>query len=657
MRTEAARRQAPTWEETGARRANGYARREPQATLLHQLVRVPRCSTALGRDMLPTRMSHLARSRGAKTTLLCLIGVLLVLLVRPLWHPVEQDTGAYARGYFEREDGVTRLLLGRHATGIYYPTAFVSSGGALEVPPGTSVGLRLGSAALTVSQVGVRRAPYVVVGQVPRQSLRLLAAEPRLGRDVPDGAVAALERSFTMDAQGPDGLELTPWDIDAAWVVDRDRLERLFRACRPDEANEIEIRATGHMLEVRYGHCLVREPLRIADGRAPVVSVLGGVGWATATSESGPLAEGDFEGEMLAGTAGTVVVLALLLTAAWDLVGALAFFALLALTLAIDGRLGATFALVALIATAAGLTLRMLLRANRFARDRRLWMAIVSALAAIVAAGAVAYVLTLRTPDGGPPSVSDDRIDHPTPRTSPVPTDERVQSRTDACVVLGYSTPRGIGLRSSAQNLGESLSRTCGACGGRATTLARSGGTMRWASRAYCSAYGSRGPGRGAVFWGGVNDDHLVSSEGRGVASILPLAPVLSGFVLDPPRTAADDEQLRDEAVAVAHRRASHQRRDAERLFNCMRSSTPRSVYAEDFMIQDLEAPPAQHRAAMRGVRRQAAMQAGVRVVSFLEKFAEVAGVSWFADEVHPSQIGHEFAAREVCRWLSQDEP
>lgn len=559
---------------------------------------------------------------------LCVPAGLLLAVMHAVYVRVDQGNGFYARGFFEREARSTRLIFGPQVTDISYPNVFVDAEGRLQLPPGTTVGIRLSPGSrFTIRQPEMAYAPYIVVGTTTH-SPGTFVSRFYHGGHAPAGV--ALERPTSVVAR--DGhMALAKWDIDAPWSVDSKRLEAQQRLCKPDSANTLTCSLEAGAIEIHYGKCTYRGPA--ADGRNQqyVLGVLGAVGWVSIESHAGSFAPKRFDASAFLMVSAAIAIFAALAVASWGLVGAVIQIASLAIVLLVWPRGGVPLAVLLVCATTIGILLRAIRRSIHDLKRGRRWMAATTALVLFIGVTVTGLVVASFV-------TGSDRDD-----SAPV---------NASCVLVGYSSARGVGLRAPGQRVGAVLQRECDLCGHGTTTVSRSGATLRWAAHTMCRRRG--GARREAtVFWGGVNDDYLFwKSPGRSFLNIFAFFSMLGQMVFDPPHGVREGRRVRQAAAAASERHVASERQSAEQLFACLRSSSKRTLYAEHFMIQDLAFPIGQARAKMRAARRDAARHQRVEVLRLLDVLGGQAGVSWFADEVHPSQIGHAHIAALICQRL-----
>jgi hypothetical protein len=79
-----------------------------------------------------------------------------------------------------------------------------------------------------------------------------------------------------------------------------------------------------------------------------------------------------------------------------------------------------------------------------------------------------------------------------------------------------------------------------------------------------------------------------------------------------------------------------------------------RFVYLQDMMVQDLTTARSPARQRLLAARRALVEGAGADFVDARTAFAAEAGVAWFNDFIHLSEIGHRRVAAYLCQaWES----
>jgi hypothetical protein len=215
------------------------------------------------------------------------------------------------------------------------------------------------------------------------------------------------------------------------------------------------------------------------------------------------------------------------------------------------------------------------------------------------------------------------------------------------CVLTGYSTARGVGLRRFEQGTAATLQADPATCPGGLTLLAEEGQTLAWAARAVCS-----GPkAEAVVFLGGGNDDLLTGVTHGPVFAMLAFGIV---HYRHRPLTPERQDQLFADAAQWSVARSGEQEAAIRTMATCARERGARFLFVHDFLAGDLSAGRSPARRAMLNSRRRAVEEAGGQFVDLEHETGGRVGVSWFADFIHPSALGHRMIARIIQDRLRQ---
>lgn len=549
------------------------------------------------------------RRRGWPASLIVIVLCCLAdaFVLRSAWTGREVAVGEFRRGYFEHFDGA--VVVGMDdAIRPVFPAFLLTEDDELGVPPGVTATVRLepGTTFALTSDAGL--APYVVVGAEA-------AVESAHGNRKASTGEGRLVGGRTLSLR--DGrLTLEPWDGARPWRDDAARLAALRDGCvSGGEPPRLTITVAAQQIAFALAGCALSVPLGAPES-APVLAVLAGPTWARLgrtppwRTERWTLAPvlvaiavkvaGLWWGLGLPAAVATSAVL--VIAAIWWPVPAMLTWPLLFVV-----------ALAAVLLRVATLALRSLPR----------WLG-VPAVVTAVALLATALTLGLNQPHSFPP------IQHA----------HEDRGQPDACAIIGYSTAGGASLRRHADGLRRFLDARCAACRDSTASLTAGGEVMDWARDAYCTSPTSFGSNGRVIFWGAANDDFL-----WGVMSVARLFIVGQQTI---------DQWQRNQPAAVAAS-AAYIDAQAAAIRDTVRCATERGsrfLYLHDVLVTDFLAGREPERAAMLERRRAAVEAAGGTFIDLRQRFADEAGVTWFNDYLHPSEIIHERVADLVCREL-----
>lgn len=531
---------------------------------------------------------------------LCCLADAFVL--RSAWTGEQIALRQVRRGYFEPfADGVGLAI--DTALRPLFPNYLITGDGALAVPPGASAVAALSDRVRYELRREPPLAPYVVVGvEAPMPPGEI---HPQV---LPDEARLAAARTLVLE-QGR--LALAPWDPNRPWREDAARLRALRSACAADDA-PLRIEVADGRLSVRYGRCALDERASDPPG-PPLLAALAGVDWVTIARQPPWAIERWVVWPVLA----AVVVR---VAATWWGVG-LAFTASASALLALGSLLAPiqatlTWPLVLAIGLLASAARAAWLLLRRLPAGWR----IPAAAAALVLVG-VALAHRAAQPDEPPTimRVGPDRVQH------------------EPCALVGYSTVQGASLRRGRGGIRYVLDRDCAACRDRTAALAAGGETLAWLERVFGLAPDGFGRDGTVVFLGGANDDFF-----SGMFSLARLF-IVGEQGIEPWR------HSQAPAAAASLARIDTQAQHLDGLIAAARARQAQFVFLHDFLISDLTGGREPDRAAMLARRRAVVEAAGGRFVDLLDAFGAAAGIAWFNDYVHPSEVFHARIGALAC--------
>jgi hypothetical protein len=542
--------------------------------------------------------------------------------LRFLWLPVAIAPGQYRTGYFEEPEGIPSLILddSQHISGVE-PDLGLDRKGTLKLYPGRSIGLPLlEDAEYRVYVDNQHWAPFCVFG-----SLEALADQA--DRHGPFRLVGGRTLGF-QDGQ----LSAANWTILRSWHADQSSLMTLRERCAGTEpAVKLIVRQRQGRPDIRYGSCFFR-----LNSPADVMVVLAGPasmsiekagGWATErTVRSGQLLFAASLGTLQFATAAVTVGVVAAAFLAASLFG-------IATASPESGIVG--FAVLLFVGcVAAGI--RMIRAAGHPASTPKVVLGALLLLAPIVSL-ILPFVPARFLPD------------------------EQPVGAPARCLLVGYSAMRGASLRQSGDpgspvsqaGAWEGLKRSA-TCSGSVERRARGAGRFSWVRDTLCGAAPGVVPGGEVVFFGGSNDDFLWAGF---QATRLSQLARLARYAYAPPGTS---EWLQiAAAVEESSLGALQAQTDAlSEALRCVTRQQARFRYFHDFLVWDLAQPRSDARRRMLSARAETVRSGGGDFVDVLDQVRDEAGLWWFNDYIHPSEIAHrrigELMAREIDHHRSQ---
>lgn len=217
---------------------------------------------------------------------------------------------------------------------------------------------------------------------------------------------------------------------------------------------------------------------------------------------------------------------------------------------------------------------------------------------------------------------------------------------------VGYSTVEGDGLRPSTRIPGDVLGDRCPAAT-PVTVQAEAGGSMDWLSGAVC-APDAMAPGATLLMLGGTNDDYLWGLRAGGATGriaywLAGLKTVIAGSEWSTRSVSsfygsAVERSLHNLPAQVEAYRAAAR---------CAREGGGRMVLLQNFEVADLRAGRGAGRTELVQARMDAVRAEGGHAVDLLDRLGDRASITWFADRIHPTAVGHEQYADLACAELS----
>jgi hypothetical protein len=561
--------------------------------------------------------ARFARSRLAAAVVACLgIGFDCATL-RFVWLRTRLAPGQYQVGYFEEPDGVASLVLDNAQHGSVEPDVGLDSAGRLSLPPGRSIGVPLAEGVEYRVRLDDSRswAPFCVLG-----SWAALADE----KNRP--AAFRLAGGRTM-ALGDGRVGVTDWTVVRSWRADQQSLEALRERCaRGDALSSLIVRQRPGYVDLEYGACSYRltEPVE-------VMAVLAGPAWTSVEKAGGWRTERSVQtGPLL--FVGALAVLQVVTAAVAVGVGPAGILAAAAFGLTeFVPELGIIGLVLLLLVSFAAAGIRMI-------GIYRVRSALGFGLGCLLLLTATMAVLR--------PFLSSRLF----PR-------EQFIGRPARCLLLGYSAIRGDSLRRdrnpdsfvSRGGAWEGLNR-CATCAGSMERRAQGAGRFSWVRDMLCSGASCVLADGDVLFFGGSNDDFFWT---RFHAYRLLQMAGLARYAYARP-TAPDWQRIRESVEADSLGDLDTQIEAVEQALRCVAAHGARFHYFHDFPVWDLAQPRSDARQRMRAARAETVRHVGGGFVDVFEQVADEAGVWWFNDYIHPSEIGHrrigELMAGELGR-------
>jgi hypothetical protein len=534
----------------------------------------------------PTKPDE-ARAIAGRVLLVIVALVASVWTLRDIWAPQLSTSETLAGGYFEpRGAAEVAIAAEPELKRNMQPDVDIVDDGSLSVPPGrVLVDIGEDDVDYVVRSIGTETPPFVLVGRVGEREGETTWVEDLRAPQARAGAARLVP------------FEIQPWAKDAA------RLAELRDTC--SVADEVHVRRRGRELRLAIGTCefVHTEP----EGSLPTVAFLSATGWLRVSSEPRVWHESrQFElAAMLTIVLIDALVIALL--ASWLGPGPTLVLALVGALLS-PWRWGIGvlwWAITSLLALGSGLV-----RAALALGLRRSVLAFGG-----VAALAVAVFLSLREPE------------------------PRAEFGSDTCLVTGYSTVHGEGLRRQTDRLSDRLATLEGPCAGSTATRGFPAANLWRITEFACSETSEI-----LIFFGGSNDDMLWTPRPHRI-SLLPA--ILQISISGEAREARWSSAL-DRAIASSEADLDAQRDRIGRLATCGPREPETLFYFHDFLVIDLDGMD-EGRARLRAARGAAVTAAGATFVDTYAELRSEASVTWFSDFVHLSAIGHARVARLVA--------
>ena len=558
-------------------------------------------------------------------------GFLLVLLVqlvglRALLTTRSIEPDEYEIGYFEAcPDGVCLIMDGSFRTGIF-PEIELNDEDTLLVPPGRSLVLPLAAdRSYVIDRADAPGAPHIVVGSQ--------VSWEESGNPSENGSsVTRLVRGFVPSVVEGE-LRFREWRPASPWGEDEARLGQLAEACGTPVAVEMGATRGQPSVSVQMGDCEASAPFGMEENAEPEPSlvVLAGPRWATVRRPGNP-----WRTELR--IHGVFLPFLILMSVVAGIAGLGWILSFTSSSLILLASFLHPLAAVLLWISAAFLG-----ACGCFWRGiRRLWRR-KPALACAAVAGPILLIIVV---------VINFRSSEIGPEDQPVAGD----AQQDPCLLVGYSTVEGAGLRFGTDGLYELLASSCQACAGGLERRAASAKDFTWIRDVVCAAGRSQRGGGPIVFLGGNNDDFLWGmTRGSLFGNLADSLQVLK-VILSPDQVQPDHwSSLMSLAEHHSFQSSGEQAEVIEETLRCSAENEATFWFIHNFMAFDLEGGRSADRTRMLEMRRAALAGTGATFVDTLERFQGEVGVHWFNDFIHLSAVGHERIAGLTCESILQD--
>jgi hypothetical protein len=217
---------------------------------------------------------------------------------------------------------------------------------------------------------------------------------------------------------------------------------------------------------------------------------------------------------------------------------------------------------------------------------------------------------------------------------------------------VGYSTVEGDGLRVDSNTPGPILAARCPAAA-PVTVQAEAGGSMDWLSEAVCSP-GAIPAGANVLMLGGTNDDYLWGLRAGGAAGrasywLAGLRTVVAGTTWSDGSVSSFYSGAVDRSLETLPAQVEAYRAAAR----CAKEGGGRMVLLQNYEVADLRAGRGAGRDELVRARMEAVRSEGGQAVDLLERMGDRASITWFADRIHPTAVGHRHYADEACALLA----
>lgn len=565
--------------------------------------------------MSPRTVVPLGRGRWLVGALACACAIALdCATLRFLWMATEIVGGQYQLGYFEEPEGIASMVLDDAQRTSVQPDVGLTAAGDLSLPPGRTIGLPLMQGVEYRIRIEDRDwAPFCIFGR--REQL------------ADDGRPPAFRVSGARTLHLRDGaLGEADWAVVRPWRDDQVALAALASRCGTDGSDRIiAVRARDGHIDAQIGSCTQQ-----LHGNPDVLVVIAGPAWTTAQKSGGWQIARTYHVDVVV----IVVALALLrfvtTSAVVGYLWAAALAGILFLWAWLIPATGIAIWVLALVVGVASAGLSMLWSAGKDASTIRVaagYLLLLVPTALAVLPFLPSYLFSAEEPPG------------PAAR----------------CLMLGYSSMRGDSLRQDlsrgawgAQGGAWDVVKSLPACAGSIERRARAAGRFSWNLDVLCGSQPSLLPGGRAVFLGGSNDDFLWAPfQAWRVAQVARLAR----YAYDRPNANAARliaTMAEEDSLAALEQ----QTQVIGDVLGCVARQHAHFLYFHDFLAWDLADPRSPPRQQMLLERARAIRQGGGTFVDLLAEVADEAGVFWFNDYIHPSEIGHRRIGELMTRVL-----
>jgi hypothetical protein len=517
------------------------------------------------------------------------------LSTHSLWTFTGLDPSALEYGAFELRKGQTTLALRRHEAEPVFHKPGLDARGRISTPPGTVIALPFtGSTSYRISADD--QIPYVVIG----------SAEAAPEAWDPSRLLVS-PRALSIGRGG--APDLVPWDPDAPWQSDRARLSQLGATCGIAEGSgDLRITRRGEAMELELGRCSTTVPLpeeTRVDERT-TVALIAGPSWSFLERSDQPLRHRQIWSPPV--MVALLLGLALVTLGLGRVMGAVLGLFLTAASPFQPAGAAVCLALTAVLALLV-LLVRLLYLVLRAPLARRLTSAVACLCLMVV------FLIPFQAAEPPLPA-----------RTLP------------DCVLAGYSMADGDSLNGKKgvyELLGEEP-----ACERSARRYARSAETFHYIHDLICDEKLPFIPGDTVIFLGAANDDLMFS--GSDDATVRRLSRLLffgRDYFQKKPGMRSLLELIGSSSEQALSKR-DRQRALLEETVACALEKKVWFYYVHDFLAPDIERGRSPARQELLRMRKDVIEQAA-SFVDLQAGSSGVVGVSWLADFLHLSEIGH----------------
>jgi len=561
------------------------------------------------------RALRLGQGRWFAAAAACLAIAFACATLRFLWLRTDLAPEQYQIGYFEEAKGVASLVLDDAQHTSVVPDVGLAVTGALSLPPGRSIGLPLVEGAVYRIRVDDRSwAPFCVFGD----------REAMPGGDNARNAYR-LARGRTLVVRDG-GLSEMDWVVVRPWRDDQQSLQQLRDGCAARNNAPLIVRQRAGHTEIEYGRC----SYQLHDA-VDTLAVLAGPAWTSVERLPGWRVEQRVQIGPLLFTAAAEALQFAILSVAVGAAGAALLAAAAFGVASVRPEAGIIGFTVLLLFGSAAAGMRMIVAVDRSPSKLRL------AVGSLLVVAPFLIALMLFVPLRFLPS-------------------EQFSGTPARCLLLGYSAMRGDSLRGDSprgpwHEHGGAWDEvnSCQACAGSVERRAKGAGRFSWIRDMVCSTQRSIAPGGTVLFFGGSNDDFVWR---RLATSWVAQAVRLARYAYTRP-SAEEFRVIAASAVDSSVEALEMQDAALDEALTCVTRQRASFRYFHDFFVWDLAEPRSEARQRMFSARAARVRSAGGKFVDVLAEVEEEAGVWWFNDYIHPSEIAHRQIGELMCRELN----